>query len=169
MFDWLEYEIELTPSDKPDQLFSEEKEIIQKLHTEMDGNPFFWTGYYGNDYHHLRWGVKTDKCILDKLKTLLPNHDISAWDPLQESWAENHELYSYISEIKADACLTAERLFNFEPKYDWHGMSMYIHFLMNSLGFNYMEEALTCSRNVYECLSNIPHKLSRMEKRNAVL
>ena len=158
MKEWLEYEIELTPSDNADQLISEEKEVVKKLHLEMEKKAFFWTGYFGAGYHRLRWGIKTDKCIFNKLKALLPDHDISIWDPLQESWAEDDELYNHISGIKADACVTAAWLFNFESKYDWHGMSMYIHFLMNSLGFNYLEEALACSRNAYECLSNIPHK-----------
>lgn len=163
MKEWLEYEIELTPSDNTDQLFSEEKEIIQKLHTEMNGNSFFWNGYYGNDYHRLRWGVKTDKCILAKLKTLLPDHDINIRDPLQDSWAENDDFYNRVSEIKAYACLTVVRLFNFEPKYNWHEMSLYFHYLMNCLGFTYLEETRAFTRNAYECISQIPHKLSKRE------
>ncbi len=169
MKEWLEYEIELTPSDSADQLILEETEIIQKLHTEVGETAFFWNGYYGEGYHRLRWGVKIDKCIIDKLKTLLPDHDISIWDPLQEEWAEDDEIYNHISEIKADACVTAARLFNFVQKYNWHGMSMYIHFLMNSLGFTYMDEALAYSKNAYECLSNIHRKPEKRRHFNAKL
>lgn len=163
MREWLEYEIELTPSDNNNQLISEEQKIIQKLYTEMDENPFFWTGYFGKGYHRLRWGIKAEECILDKLMEILPDHDVTVWDPLQESWAEDIELYNGISEIKADACLTVINLFKFKKKYSWEGMSMYIHFLMNSLGFTYIDEALACSRNVYECLSNIPHEKTGIE------
>jgi len=153
---WLEYEIELTPSDDVDRLYIEEIEIVKKLYTEMDKNSFFWNGYFGVDYHRLRWGVKTGGCILDKLKLLLPDHDVNAWDPIKESWTEDDDFYNRVSDIKADACLTAIRLFNFETKYNWHEMSLYIHYLMNCLGFTYLEESLAYSRNTYECLSKIP-------------
>ncbi len=156
MKEWLEYEIELTPSDDGDQLNSEQKEVIQKLYTEMEGKRFFWNGYYGEGHHKVRWGVKTEECILDKLKALIPDHDISIWDPLQEEWTQDDDLYNCISELKADASLTAARLFNFEQKYDCHGMSLYFHYLMNCLGFTYMEEALTLTRHLNECLLKAP-------------
>lgn len=153
---WLEYEIDLTPSDDGDQMRVEEMHVVQILHSEMDGKPFFWNGYFGEGYHKLRWGVETTECILDKLKSLLPGREINPWDPLQEEWTQDDELYNRISELKAGAALTVAGLFDFERKYNWHEMSLYFHYLMNCLGFTYMEEALALTSHVNECLLKAP-------------
>jgi len=149
---WREYVIELTPSEYASELMKEEKDIIWHLYDEMEESSFFWTGYFGSNFHNLRWGIKSEDDKIDLLKNLLPDKKIEVFDPLQEDWAKDEELYNNISDIKAHACLIVLHGFDIIKKYTWHGMSMFIHFFLNSLGYSYDEEALICSRNAYECL-----------------
>jgi len=154
MKEWREYEIILEPSDDTEVLIAEGIEVVQTLYKETDFQ-FFWSSYFGGGktgYHTLRWGVKNGDNITKKLGALLPDKTIIPYDASSEGWTEDDDFYNEISEMKADACQVAVRMFQFKKPYDWRGMSMFMHFLFNSLGYTYWEEALMCARNTYECL-----------------
>lgn len=149
---WREYEIKLTPANSLKALMAEENKVVLSLLPVFAGYDVFWSGYFGPEYHNLRWGVKSveDKYVL--LRTTLPNHEIDCYDPLQETWAHDEEMYNSVSDIKAQACLVAVGGFDLNKLYSWDEMGLFIHFLLNALGYPYAEEALICSRNTYQSL-----------------
>ena len=150
---WYEYEIHLTSSEDLDALMKEENDVVFSLlpyFTETED--VFWSGYFGPGYHKLRFGIKTEEDKSQVLFGALPQHKIDVFDPLQEDWAHDVNLYNAISDIKAKACLISLKGFGLQKPYNPNGMTMFIHFFLNALGYPYREEALICSRNTYQAL-----------------